>query len=102
MGDLSDFPEHNEPIEYPITEELDLHTFRPKEVPEVVLDYLELAREKNFRRVRIIHGKGIGTQREIVHRILGAHPNVVRFYLCDSSSGGWGATWAEFAESPSE
>ncbi|MEM9025460.1 MAG: Smr/MutS family protein [Verrucomicrobiota bacterium] len=102
MGDLSDFPEHDEPIEYPITEELDLHTFRPKEIPEVVLDYLELAHEKNFRRVRIIHGKGIGTQREIVHRILKAHPKVARFYLGDGSSGGWGATWAEFAESLSE
>ena len=85
-----------EPIEYPITEELDLHTFRPKEIPEVVADYLELVQEKGYKRIRIIHGKGIGTQREIVHKLLRSHPEISRFYLGDATSGSWGATWAEF------
>ena len=89
-------PNFDEPIEYPITDELDLHTFRPKEIPDVVADYLELTEEKGFKRVRIIHGKGIGTQREIVHGILRNHPKIGRFYLGDGASGGWGATWAEF------
>ena len=86
----------DKPIEYPITEELDLHTFRPKEIPEVVVDYLELAQEKGYKRVRIIHGKGIGTQREIVHRLLSTHPKISRYYQGDQTSGSWGATWAEF------
>lgn len=98
MSESFEFTEGDEPVEYPITEELDLHTFRPKEVPDVVLDYLDLAQEKGFSRVRIIHGKGIGTQREIVHRILKDHPKISRFYLGDGSSGGWGATWAEFTQ----
>ena len=85
-----------EPVEFPITEELDLHTFRPQEIADVVEDYLELAEEKGFRRVRVIHGKGIGTQREIVHQLLNKHPKIGRFYLADGASGGWGATWAEF------
>ncbi|MGB0372875.1 MAG: Smr/MutS family protein [Opitutales bacterium] len=98
MADEFAFPDEQEPVEYPITDELDLHTFRPREIPDVVEDYLELAQEKGFARVRIIHGKGIGTQREIVHGILRKHPQVARFYLGDGSSGGWGATWAEFAQ----
>lgn len=96
MSDSSDIFDEGEPVEFPITDELDLHTFRPREVPEVVADYLELAKGKGFRRVRIIHGKGIGTQREIVHGILRKTSSISQFGLCDGSSGGWGATWAEF------
>ena len=94
---MSEDADFMEPVEFPITDELDLHTFRPQEIADVVEDYLELALEKGFRRIRIIHGKGIGTQREIVHGILKKNPKVGRFYLADGSSGGWGATWAEFA-----
>ena len=93
---MDEYADFMEPVEFPITEELDLHTFRPQEIADVVKDYLELAEEKGFRRVRIVHGKGIGTQREIVHRLLKKHPKIGQFYLADGASGGWGATWAEF------
>lgn len=83
-----------EPVEFPINGELDLHTFRPQEVGELVPDYLELCHEKGLRRVRIIHGKGIGTLRETVHAILKREPRVARFELAGSGEGGWGATIA--------
>ena len=83
-----------EPIEFEITDELDLHTFRPSDVAELVPDYLELALEKGYARVRIIHGKGIGTLRETVHAILKTHPLVESFRIGDQTEGGWGATIA--------
>jgi dsDNA-specific endonuclease/ATPase MutS2 len=87
--DASDEPE---PIEFEISQELDLHTFRPAEVHELVPDYLELCREKGLDRVRIIHGKGIGTLREIVHSQLRKHACVRKFELAGAGEGGWGAT----------
>ena len=90
--------EDPDPIEFEITDELDLHTFRPSEVGELVPDYLELAREKGFRRVRIIHGKGIGTLRETVHAILKKHPLVATFRIGDQTEGGWGATIAHLRD----
>ena len=83
-----------EPVEFPINGELDLHTFRPSEVGELVPDYLELCHEKGLRRVRIIHGKGIGTLRETVHAILKREARVARFEVASSGEGGWGATIA--------
>lgn len=81
-----------EPVEYPITDELDLHTFRPKEVKELLPDYFELCLEKGIERVRVIHGKGTGTLREFVHAQLRKLPMVDRFELGDETSGSWGAT----------
>ena len=81
-----------EAMEFPINEELDLHTFRPSEVGELVPDYLELCHEKGYRRVRIIHGKGIGTLRTTVHTILKREARVARFELAGPGEGGWGAT----------
>lgn len=81
-----------DPIEFEISDELDLHTFRPQEVGELVPDYIELCLEKGITRVRIIHGKGIGTLREIVHAILKKDPRVERFELAGAGEGGWGAT----------
>ena len=83
-----------EPVEFPINGELDLHTFRPSEVAELVEDYLGLCLEKDIRRVRIIHGKGIGTLRETVHAVLRRDGRVDRFQLADRGEGGWGATIA--------
>ena len=68
-----------DPIEFEITDELDLHTFRPSDVGDLVPDYFELALEKGYKRVRIIHGKGIGTLRTTVHKILERDPRVLRF-----------------------
>ncbi|MGB0334493.1 MAG: Smr/MutS family protein [Opitutales bacterium] len=83
-----------EPIEFEITDELDLHTFRPSEVGELVPDYIELAQDKGFFRVRIIHGKGIGTLRDRVHAILRKNPCVEHFELAGQGEGAWGATIA--------
>lgn len=82
----------DDPIEMPITDELDLHTFRPKEVKELLPDYFELCREKGIYRVRVIHGKGTGSLRELVHAQLRKNPLVESFELGDQTSGGWGAT----------
>jgi dsDNA-specific endonuclease/ATPase MutS2 len=81
-----------DPIEFEISDELDLHTFRPAEVGELVPDYIELCLEKGITRVRIIHGKGIGTLRTTVHAILKRDPRVERFAPAGPAEGGWGAT----------
>lgn len=71
---------------------LDLHTFRPEEVKDVVRNYLAECRERGILQVRIIHGKGIGTLREIVHATLQRMPEVESFRLGDEDAGGWGST----------
>jgi dsDNA-specific endonuclease/ATPase MutS2 len=80
-----------------LTDELDLHHFQPREVASVVEEYVHAAHEKGFRRVRIIHGKGIGTLRRIVESVLSKHPLVASFQLA-GSSGGWGATAVELRD----
>jgi dsDNA-specific endonuclease/ATPase MutS2 len=65
--------------EVPIEDSIDLHTFQPREIPIVVEEYLHQAVLRGFSEVRIIHGRGIGVQREIVHSILRKHPSVVSF-----------------------
>lgn len=84
----------DDPIEFEINGELDLHTFRPNEIGELVPDYIGLCLEKGILRVRVIHGKGIGTLRETVHALLRKDPRVERFHLADQTEGGWGATIA--------
>ncbi len=79
----------------PITDVLDLHSFRPAEVPDLVRDYLEAAWEAGFRRLRIIHGKGRGVQRETVRTLLARDPRVVAFGDAPLEAGSWGATWVE-------
>jgi DNA-nicking Smr family endonuclease len=66
--------------EVPIEDSIDLHTFQPGEIAIVVEEYLVQAIAKGFREVRIIHGRGIGVQREIVRSILAKHPSVVSFH----------------------
>jgi DNA-nicking Smr family endonuclease len=82
----------DEPIQLPIDGVLDLHTFKPREVKELVLDYLAECQERGILQVRIIHGKGIGNLRRTVHSILSKHPDVVSFTLDHPQFGGWGAT----------
>lgn len=84
-----------EPVEIEITDSLDLHAFSPKDVKAVTIAYLDEARRKGFRTVRLIHGKGIGVQREIVRSVLSETPFVRKFKSGDEFSGGWGATIAE-------
>jgi dsDNA-specific endonuclease/ATPase MutS2 len=89
----SPFPE---PFELEITDSLDLHAFQPRDVKAVVIAYLAEARKKNFRFVRIIHGKGIGVQREIVRQVLAETDFVKSFKNADGLLGNRGATVAEF------
>lgn len=79
-------------VEYPIGDELDLHTFDVREVKSLVEEYLYQCRERGYGEVRIIHGKGIGTQRRIVHAVLEKSPHVVSFSKAPPGLGGWGAT----------
>jgi dsDNA-specific endonuclease/ATPase MutS2 len=80
-----------------LADELDLHTFLPRECADLVEEYVRAAREAGLVRVRIIHGKGTGTLRRIVHGVLEKHPAVTAFRLGDERSGGWGATLVEIA-----
>lgn len=84
-----------EPIELEITDTLDLHAFDPKDVKAVTVAYLAEARKKGFRIVRLVHGKGVGVQREIVRKVLVETEFVKGFKSGDEFSGGWGATVAE-------
>lgn len=76
----------------PISGILDLHTFRPADVKDLVPDYIDECRNQGILQVRIIHGKGIGTLRETVHALLAVMPEVSSFKLADEQAGGWGAT----------
>lgn len=87
--------EPEEVVVVPITEELDLHHFQPREVGSLVPEYLEAAQAAGFVRVRVVHGKGTGALRERVHAILRRHPAVASFALADERRGGWGATVVE-------
>ena len=84
-----------ETVELEITDSLDLHAFHPKDVKAVTEAYLEEARKRGFQLVRLIHGKGIGVQREIVRSVLAETAFVKSFKSGDEMSGGWGATIAE-------
>jgi len=87
--------ESEDPIEIPINGELDLHTFRPNEIGELVPDYLEACREKKIFTVRIIHGKGTGALRKGVHAIIDKLPYVLSHGTAPAWNGGWGATMVE-------
>ena len=84
-----------EPLELEITDTLDLHAFSPKDVKAVTIAYLDEARKKGFRTVRLIHGKGVGVQREVVRSVLNETDFVKSFKSGDEFSGGWGATIAQ-------
>ena len=90
--DDNPFPE---PVEIEITDSIDLHAFRPKDMRAVLIAYLDEARTKGFRFVRIIHGKGVGVQREMTRKVLAETEFVKGFKSGDEFSGGWGSTIAE-------
>ncbi len=77
-----------------IEDAIDLHGFQPRDIPDVVVDYIEAAAEKGFREVRLIHGRGKGVQRQRVQEVLAKHPLVESFRDAPGSRGGWGATIA--------
>lgn len=82
----------SEPVEVPVDGTLDLHTFHPREVKDLLPEYLILCQEKGILEVRIIHGKGTGALRETVHSILRKLPEVLSFRLAGEDGGSWGAT----------
>ncbi|MEI6535245.1 MAG: Smr/MutS family protein [Verrucomicrobiaceae bacterium] len=83
-----------EPVEIPITNEIDLHTFRADEIGDLLPEYFAECRKRNFLAVRVIHGKGTGTLREGVHRLLEKMPGIASWHWpAGEQSGGWGATW---------
>lgn len=82
----------DEPVDFPITSELDLHTFRPSDLGELLPEYFLECRKRGILEVRVIHGKGTGTLREGVHRLLERLPEVRGFRLGDHATGSWGAT----------
>ena len=83
---------NDEPVPIPITDDFDLHTVQPKEVKQIIEAYLEEAHRLGFKRVRIIHGRGIGVQRKIVRALLARSPFVLSFADAPPEAGGWGAT----------
>ncbi len=92
----------DEPVAYPITGELDLHIFPPSEVRDLVPEYLRTCREKEILTVRIIHGKGTGALRRLVHAILEAIPWVNHYHLGGPGCGTWGATIAYLDPPPKQ
>ena len=86
-----------EPIEIPIDGVLDLHLFNPKELGDLIPDYIEACLEKEIYSIRIIHGKGKGVLRRMVHSLLDRNPHVESYSLASDRSG-WGATGVEVAK----
>ena len=81
-----------EPVDVPITDVFDLHPFAPRDTKAAVEAYLEEAYARGFRFVRIVHGRGIGVQREMVRAVLARTPFVESFGDAPIETGGWGAT----------
>jgi DNA-nicking Smr family endonuclease len=84
-------------IVVPITDVLDLHWFKPKEVESLLDSYFEACVEKGIFSVRVVHGKGTGALQRHVHVILQRHPLVIAFKTAPESAGGWGATLIQLA-----
>jgi dsDNA-specific endonuclease/ATPase MutS2 len=87
-------PDEDAAIELPLADSIDLHAFAPRDVGSVAAAYLDQAAEAGLREVRLIHGRGIGAQREIVRAVLARHAAVERFGDAGPDRGGWGATIA--------
>lgn len=87
-----------EPFRVPIEDVLDLHTVTPRDVVPVVEEYLFEAYSRGFEAVRIIHGRGIGVQREAVRKVLARTPFVSSFGDAPMEAGGWGATVITFSK----
>jgi len=82
----------DDPVVLPIDGVLDLHTFDPRSIADLLPDYLDACRERGILAVRIIHGKGTGALRRTVHALLGRLPEVASFRSAGEEAGGWGAT----------
>jgi DNA-nicking Smr family endonuclease len=95
--DPPDAPEEEGALAIPIEDALDLHAFAPRDIPDVVEEYLAACRERGHREVRLIHGRGTGTQHRIVQSVLARLPFVEAFADAPPERGGWGATVVRLA-----
>jgi dsDNA-specific endonuclease/ATPase MutS2 len=82
----------DDPVELPIDGVLDLHAFSPKDVKDLVPEYIEECLDRGITDLRIIHGKGTGTLKAIVHSLLKKNPHVANFKDAGAGGGDWGAT----------
>ena len=89
--------DEDEPVRIPITDVFDLHTIPPRDVAAIVDAYLDEAHKLGFIALRIIHGKGIGVQREAVRKVLARKPYVKAFRDAPAEAGSWGATIVDLA-----
>jgi dsDNA-specific endonuclease/ATPase MutS2 len=85
-------PDDVEPFHIPISDVFDLHSVPARDVKAVVEEYLIEAHRLGFRALRIIHGRGIGVQREIVRSVLSRTNFVSEYRDAPAEAGGWGAT----------
>jgi DNA-nicking Smr family endonuclease len=90
-----DLPLDDGAVEIPLTGDLDLHPFLPREIPSVVEEYVRACRARGVLRLRLAHGRGKGVQRAAVRRVLGSLPEVMSFSDAPALAGGWGATVVE-------
>jgi dsDNA-specific endonuclease/ATPase MutS2 len=97
--DEEDEYDPEQPVEISVEDSIDLHSFPPRDVPDVVDAYLEEASKKGFTEVRLIHGRGIGVQRDRVQKLLARHPLISGFHDAPPDRGGWGATIAYIKKS---
>ena len=94
---------NDDPVHIEVTDELDLHTFRPNEISDLLVDYLGECQKKGILNVRVVHGKGTGTLRTGVHAALAKMSNVDSYtWPSGAMSGGWGATWVHLRPLPSQ
>jgi DNA-nicking Smr family endonuclease len=91
LGNVPDIP-FDEPVPIPITDTFDLHAVSPRDAKFALMEYLSAVHGLGFKAVRIIHGKGIGVQREMVRSVLSQSPYVQSFGNAPEEAGGWGAT----------
>jgi DNA-nicking Smr family endonuclease len=92
--------DEDEPVELPVTGELDLHAFAPRDIPLVVEEYVRVCRERGILRLRLVHGRGKGVQRAVVRRLLAQLPGIAGFADAAPDSGGWGATSVQLEPPP--
>ena len=93
QGDADDAVAAEAVVELPLDGSLDLHTFQPRDVADLVPTWLDACREQGLWELRIIHGKGRGVLQRIVHAALARRDDVVAYGLAQPERGGWGATW---------
>lgn len=90
----------SDPVKLPIEDVLDLHTFPPRDVPDLLEDYFEECRKAGIFSVRLVHGKGSGILKKRVHGLLKGNPLVTAFKDAPPDAGGWGATLVELKNEP--